>query len=70
MKGRTQLHCDVVGVNLINLLEIIGGETLSVVQKRKTFDAPKNIMQKQENLNLCIDYVKGKGIELVNVGSG
>ena len=61
------------GVLLINLLEIIGGESLNTfgsATKRKWYDAPKNIVQRGENLQLAIDYVKSKGIELVNVGSG
>jgi hypothetical protein len=58
------------GVLLISLLEIIGNESVSTVMKQKAYDAPKNINQRGENVNLAINYVKSKGIELVNVGSG
>jgi len=55
--------CD--GLNLINLLEIITHpKTIPRYNKH-----PRIPIQKTENLNLCLDFLKAEGIKLVNIGA-
>jgi len=60
------------GTALIALLEIMGKESLPVVMGRKAYPVGYKfaINHRMENLNMAIDYVKSKGITLVNVGAG
>lgn len=52
------------GVLLINLFELVGDTKFKGYCKR-----PKMQIQKRENLNLVIEFVKSKGVKLVNVGA-
>lgn len=51
------------GVNLVNLLEIISSKQ---IKYNKT---PKLLMQKLENLNFALEFLKREGIKLVNIDS-
>lgn len=53
------------GVKLIELLDVISGERVGRYNKN-----PKLRLQKIENMNLALDYIKRKGgIMLTNIGS-
>ncbi|KAK9449246.1 calponin homology domain-containing protein [Limtongia smithiae] len=52
------------GVRLIQLLEIIGGESLGRYASR-----PKLRVQKAENVIVALDYIKSRGIQLHNIGA-
>ncbi|KAG4301508.1 hypothetical protein PCK1_002221 [Pneumocystis canis] len=52
------------GIRLINLLEIIGDETLGKYNKN-----PRLRIQKAENVNKALDYIKSRGIPLTNIGA-
>lgn len=52
------------GVALIHLLEIIGDESLGKYNKQ-----PKLRIQKVENLNLCLNFIKRRGVNLTNIGA-
>ena len=52
------------GTRLIVLMEVIGNENLGKYVKN-----PKLRIQKIENLNRVLDYVKYRGVRLVNIGS-
>ncbi len=52
------------GVRLIQLLEIIGGETLG-----RYAPNPRLRVQKAENLNIALDFIKHRGIQLYNIGA-
>ncbi|WEW55914.1 alpha-actinin [Emydomyces testavorans] len=54
--------CD--GVILIHILEILGNESLGRYASK-----PKLPVQKFENINKCLDYIKGRGIQLTNIGA-
>eukprot|EP01128_Nolandella_sp_AFSM9_P002054 TRINITY_DN12448_c0_g1_i1.p1 TRINITY_DN12448_c0_g1~~TRINITY_DN12448_c0_g1_i1.p1 ORF type:complete len:752 (+),score=247.06 TRINITY_DN12448_c0_g1_i1:37-2256(+) len=51
------------GILLANLLEIISSKTIKHNKK------PKMVIQKLENLNFCLDFLKREGIKLVNIDS-
>ncbi|KAK2761144.1 hypothetical protein FQN54_001665 [Arachnomyces sp. PD_36] len=53
------------GVMLIHLLEILGNESLGRYASK-----PKLRVQKFENVNKGLDFVKGRGIHLTNIGPG
>ncbi|KAI1995370.1 alpha-actinin [Ophidiomyces ophidiicola] len=53
------------GVILIHILEILGNESLGRYASK-----PKLRVQKFENLNKCLDYIKGRGIQMTNIGAG
>jgi len=53
------------GVLLVNLMEIISGKSLGRYNKH-----PKISYQKLENLQIALDFIKGEGIKLVNIGAG
>ena len=58
------------GVALLNLMEIIGGESVKQVLNVKFNKKPKMKIQMLENCNRVIDYVKAKGLkDLVNIGA-
>jgi len=59
------------GTVLLNLLEIIGGETILSVCGRKFYPSAKCKMDihKLENCNLIFDYLKQRELKLVNIGS-
>jgi len=58
------------GVALLNLMEIIGGESVKQVLNVKFNKKPKMKLHMLENCNRVIDYVKAKGLkDLVNVGA-
>ncbi|KAI9188028.1 alpha-actinin [Blastocladiella emersonii ATCC 22665] len=52
------------GVALINLLEIIGDEPLSRYTK-----SPRLRIQKVENLNVALGFIKRRGVNLVSIGA-
>lgn len=52
------------GLLLVNLMEIISGQSLGRHNKH-----PKIPQQKLENLNIALNFIKSQGIKLVNVGS-
>ncbi|QSL66599.1 hypothetical protein MERGE_000981 [Pneumocystis wakefieldiae] len=52
------------GIRLISLLETIGDETLGKYNKN-----PRLRIQKAENVNKALDYIKSKGIPLTNIGA-
>jgi len=59
------------GTVLLNLLEIIGKETVLSTCGRKFYPSAKCKMDihKLENCNLIIDYLKKRELKLVNIGS-
>lgn len=52
------------GVPLLQLLEIIGNESLGKFNR-----APKLRIQKVENLNRAIEFIKHRGVPLTNIGA-
>ncbi|KAL4870335.1 hypothetical protein BDV12DRAFT_166163 [Aspergillus spectabilis] len=52
------------GVVLIHLLEILGGDSLGRYAAN-----PKLRVQKFENVNKSLDFVKGRGIQMTNIGA-
>ncbi|PGH10007.1 hypothetical protein GX51_00273 [Blastomyces parvus] len=52
------------GVILIHILEILGNESLGRYASK-----PKLRVQKFENANKSLDYVKGRGIQMTNIGA-
>ncbi|KAI3630337.1 hypothetical protein MIR68_011772 [Amoeboaphelidium protococcarum] len=52
------------GAKLIALLEIIGGEDIG-----KYYKAPKLRVQKCENMNKALDFIKNHGVNLTNIGA-
>ncbi|KAF1801404.1 actinin-like protein [Mucor lusitanicus] len=52
------------GVRLIQLLEIIGGESLKPFNQN-----PGMIFQKMENVNKALDFIKLRGVALTNIGA-
>ncbi|KAI9344469.1 calponin homology domain-containing protein [Pilaira anomala] len=52
------------GVRLLQLLEIIGGESL-----RPFNQSPGMIFQKMENVNKALDFIKLRGVALTNIGA-
>jgi len=64
--GINDLQIDLAdGVLLHNLLEILGNEEVLPKANRKA----KMKLQKIENLNTCLKYIKGKNIKLVGIGA-
>jgi len=58
------------GVVLLNLLEVIGGESVKTVLNVKYNKKPKMKLHMLENGNQVLNYVKAKGLtDLVNIGS-
>jgi hypothetical protein len=53
------------GVLLHNLLEILGNEEVLPKANKKA----KLKLQKIENLNICLKYIKAKNIKLVGIGA-
>ncbi|EGE03317.1 alpha-actinin [Trichophyton equinum CBS 127.97] len=52
------------GVILIHILEILGNESLGRYASK-----PKLRVQKFENANKCLDFIKGRGIQMTNIGA-
>jgi Ca2+-binding EF-hand superfamily protein len=52
------------GIVLIHLLEILGGESLGRYASK-----PKLRVQKFENVNKSLDFIKSKGIQMTNIGA-
>lgn len=52
------------GVKLIQLLEIIGGESLG-----RYYANPRLRVQKAENVNIALDFIKHRGIMVYNIGA-
>lgn len=52
------------GVVLIHLLEILGQESLG-----RYASQPKLRVQRFENVNKCLDFIKGRGIQMTNIGA-
>lgn len=52
------------GVRLIQLLEIIGGESLG-----RYYRNPKLLVQKAENVNTALDFIKHRGVIVYNIGA-
>lgn len=52
------------GVNLIHLLEILSNESLGRYASR-----PKLRVQRFENANIALDFIKGRRIQLTNIGA-
>jgi len=52
------------GVILIHILEILGGESLGRYASK-----PKLRVQKFENANKALDFIRGRSIQLTNIGA-
>ncbi|KIW09551.1 uncharacterized protein PV09_00424 [Verruconis gallopava] len=52
------------GVILVHLLEVLSGESLGRYASK-----PKLRVQKFENVNKCLDFIKARGIQLTNIGA-
>lgn len=52
------------GVKLIQLLEIIGGESLG-----RYYANPRLRVQKAENVNIALDFIKHRGVMVYNIGA-
>ncbi|KAI5790255.1 calponin homology domain-containing protein [Geopyxis carbonaria] len=52
------------GVALVHLLEILGNESLG-----KYASNPRLRVQKCENVHRCLEFIKGRGIHLYNIGA-
>ena len=52
------------GIILIHLLEVLGNESLGRYAAR-----PKLRVQRFENVNTALDYIKSKSIQLTNIGA-
>ncbi|MCJ1343632.1 hypothetical protein MMC31_001828, partial [Peltigera leucophlebia] len=52
------------GVILIHLLEILGNESLGRYASK-----PKLRVQRFENVNVALDFIKGRGIQMTNIGA-
>lgn len=52
------------GLNLINLVEILSAKSVGKHNKHPTIT-----IQKNENLNIAINFIQAEGIKLVNVGA-
>lgn len=52
------------GVNLIHLLELLSNESLGRYAAR-----PKLRVQRFENVNKCLDFIKSRGIQMTNIGA-
>ncbi|KAK3069594.1 alpha-actinin, partial [Coniosporium uncinatum] len=52
------------GVVLIHLLEILGNESLGRYASK-----PKLRVQRFENVNKALDFIKGRGIQMTNIGA-
>ncbi|KAI9722128.1 MAG: hypothetical protein M1828_004942 [Chrysothrix sp. TS-e1954] len=52
------------GVILIHLLEILGGESLGRYASK-----PKLRVQRFENVNIALAFIKGRGIQMTNIGA-
>lgn len=57
------------GILLLNLLEIIGKESVASVCGRKYNKKPKIKIQMLENCNLIFDYVHARDLQTVNISS-
>jgi Ca2+-binding EF-hand superfamily protein len=69
LKARALFIADLVtdlsdGVILIHLLEILGGESLGRYASK-----PKLRVQKFENVNKSLDFIKGRRIQMTNIGA-
>jgi len=67
MKGKsiTNLDTDLSsGERLLELLEIIGGEPMGRYNKN-----PKLRLQRIENLNKALEFIKNRGVNLTNIGA-
>eukprot|EP00008_Paramoeba_atlantica_P008551 CAMPEP_0201487772 /NCGR_PEP_ID=MMETSP0151_2-20130828/15217_1 /ASSEMBLY_ACC=CAM_ASM_000257 /TAXON_ID=200890 /ORGANISM="Paramoeba atlantica, Strain 621/1 / CCAP 1560/9" /LENGTH=932 /DNA_ID=CAMNT_0047872917 /DNA_START=14 /DNA_END=2812 /DNA_ORIENTATION=+ len=53
------------GTRLIILMEIISGKSF----KKKWNKNAKSAFQKNENLNMVLDFIKSEGLKLVNIGA-
>ena len=53
-----------IQVILIHLLEVLSGESLGRYASK-----PKLRVQKFENANKCLDFIKGRGIQMINIGA-
>lgn len=51
-------------VILIHLLEILGNESLGRYASK-----PKLRVQRFENVNVALDFIKGRGIQMTNIGA-
>ncbi|KAG4102332.1 calponin homology domain-containing protein [Neocallimastix lanati (nom. inval.)] len=64
-KSITNLDTDLsTGERLIELLEIIGGESLGRYNKN-----PKLRLQRIENVNKALEFIKSRGVNLTNIGA-
>ncbi|MCJ1361391.1 hypothetical protein MMC16_000491 [Acarospora aff. strigata] len=52
------------GVILIHLLEILGNESLGRYASK-----PKMRVQRFENVNKALDFIKGRGVQMTNIGA-
>lgn len=52
------------GVKLIQLLEIIGGESLG-----RYYKSPRLLVQKAENVNTALQFIKQRGVLVCNIGA-
>ncbi len=57
------------GINLLNLLEIIGGETVKTVLGVKYNKKPKMKIHMLENCNRVLEYCNKKELTFVNIGA-
>ncbi|KAK5073590.1 alpha-actinin [Lithohypha guttulata] len=52
------------GVNLIHLLELLSNESLGRYAAK-----PKLRVQRFENVNKCLDFIRSRGIQMTNIGA-
>lgn len=52
------------GVKLVQLMEIMGNTTLG-----RFYINPRMRVQKAENVNLALEFIKSRGVVLTNVGA-
>ena len=57
------------GIRLLQLLEVIGGDSIYSLCKRKYNPAPKMRIHKLENCNLIFEYLRKKELQVTNIGS-
>ena len=57
------------GIRLLQLLEVIGGDSIYSLCKRKYNPGPKMRIHKLENCNLIFEYLRKKELQVTNIGS-
>ena len=63
-KGAKPLTCHSQQVTLVHILEILSEQSLG-----RYAAAPKLRVQKFENVNVCLDFIRSQGIQIHNIGA-